>query len=57
MTCPYGQCRMRNLCHTHCVRAALEEDGWYLGADGQLYEHKEEPECPHIPASPSAKSP
>jgi len=34
--CKYGQCRMVNLCKTHCVRASLERDGWVLGNDNQL---------------------
>lgn len=36
MNCPYGQCRMRNLCRSHCVRQALEKDGWDLQPDGDL---------------------
>jgi hypothetical protein len=27
---------MRNLCRTHCVREALERDGWILADDGTL---------------------
>jgi hypothetical protein len=35
--CPYGQCTMRNLCKgTHCVRAALEKDGWQRMPDGTI---------------------
>lgn len=35
--CPYGQCRMRNLCRgDHCVRGALEKDGYRLLHDGTL---------------------
>lgn len=34
--CPYGQCTMLNLCRDHCVRQAMEADGWVRGPDGQL---------------------
>jgi hypothetical protein len=43
--CPYGQCTMVNLCKTHCVRQALERDGWTRGPDGSLQK---------LPQSPSA---
>ena len=37
--CPYGECRMRNLCkYGHCVRSALEKDGYDLQPDGALKE-------------------
>lgn len=36
MSCPYGECRMRNLCRGHCVRKALERDGWDLQPDGDI---------------------
>lgn len=36
MICPYGQCRMANLCKQHCVRKALEDKGWKINADGDL---------------------
>ena len=35
--CPYGKCRMVNLCKgDHCVRAALERDGYMPADDGHL---------------------
>ena len=37
VACPYGECRMVNLCKgDHCVREGLERDGLVLGEDGQL---------------------
>lgn len=36
MTCPYGECRMVNLCRNHCVRKALEDNGWRLNTQGDL---------------------
>lgn len=35
--CPYGQCSMVNLCKDdHCVRLALDIDGWVRERDGQI---------------------
>jgi hypothetical protein len=35
--CPYGRCTMVNLCKgEHCVRMALELDGWVKDKDGRL---------------------
>jgi len=43
MICPYGRCTMVNLCKgSHCVRYALEEDGWKRKANGDI-ERKEPP--------------
>ena len=37
IACPYVTCRMRNLCKgSHCVRQALEKDGYRLTEDGTL---------------------
>lgn len=36
VTCPYGQCTMRNLCKSHCVRKALERDGWERTEKGDI---------------------
>lgn len=39
VNCPYGKCRMVNLCKgNHCVREAMEKDGWVLDKDGQFKE-------------------
>jgi len=52
--CPYGECRMRNLCRTYCVRKSLEDNGWRLNVDGDLEKvkdgskhqaHNQEPEA------------
>lgn len=40
--CPYGSCTMRNLCKgAHCVRQALERDGWTV-KNGQLENEERE---------------
>lgn len=45
VSCPYGQCSMRNLCKgSHCVREALEKDGWKRKEDGSL-EQTEQLQC------------
>lgn len=45
LECPYGVCRMRNLCKgSHCVRKALEEDGWDRQPDGTIKEREPKPE-------------
>lgn len=44
MICPYGRCTMVNLCKgSHCVRSALEKDGWKRDADGQLERSEHDP--------------
>ncbi len=35
--CQYDRCRMVNLCKRHCVRKAMENDGWdYVNGEFQL---------------------
>jgi len=45
VSCPYGKCRCVNLCKRHCVRKAMDEDGWDL-IEGQFVKREPPPKAP-----------
>lgn len=43
-TCPYGSCTMMNLCKgDHCVRQALEDDGYVRTERGTIEKAIDQP--------------